>query len=436
MDEGGPAWKLLTERAERAGALLGAHLQIADRCNHVCVHCYQVQGEKAEMSFEQVCKVLDDLAAAGTLLLTVSGGEATLRPDLIEILAHARSRNFAITLYTNGFLIDDTLAMKLAAVGLREVQISVYSSLPAEHDAVTGVPGSYERTIGAARRLRALGVPVMLKTVVMRDADRAFEGVRDLAQRMGCRHRTTVSLSANETGDVGPIRLGVEPAELVRRGLLAAWSPDSEPRENELNSAPCGVCSSQATILANGEVRPCQLSAIPLGNAIDTPVGTIVSTRREVTLLRGLRWNDVHGCRSCDLRGACSRCHADAAAEGGDYLGPYASACETAIARYAGSVGAVRIMEPEPAQSPASEAVVGPFRIVERGVLRPIADERTPADDAVAAEFSWVRPGGRFYQSAVQALSGVGLVQLGRRRAEQAGAIGEREVSSVNSLGE
>ena len=49
------------------------HLQVADRCNHACKHCYQVQGEKGELSLDELKAVIDDLASAGLMLLNVSG---------------------------------------------------------------------------------------------------------------------------------------------------------------------------------------------------------------------------------------------------------------------------------------------------------------------------------------------------------------------------
>ena len=89
---------MLMELEERSGKPLRAMLEISDRCNEVCVHCYQVQGQKGEMSTEQLKALIDELAAMGVLMLTISGGEATLRSDFIELLEHARAKAFAVRL--------------------------------------------------------------------------------------------------------------------------------------------------------------------------------------------------------------------------------------------------------------------------------------------------------------------------------------------------
>ena len=108
--------QLLRSLSLRGGRPMGVHLQVADRCNHSCHHCYQVQGEKGELSFDQLCRIIDGIADAGVFTLNVSGGEATLRPDLLDILRYARGRGFAVRLFTNAFLIDEAYADALAAV--------------------------------------------------------------------------------------------------------------------------------------------------------------------------------------------------------------------------------------------------------------------------------------------------------------------------------
>ncbi|NCQ36134.1 radical SAM protein, partial [bacterium] len=145
----------------------GAMIEVADRCNEVCVHCYQVQGQKGEMSTEELYSVMDQLAEMGILFLTISGGEATLRSDFLELVEYARKLRFAVKIYTNGLRVDDAMADRLAELAVQEVQISLYSPRPEVHDWVTRVPGSHQRSLAAARRLIARGVRVVLKSPVM-----------------------------------------------------------------------------------------------------------------------------------------------------------------------------------------------------------------------------------------------------------------------------
>src|SRR6266498_1668478 len=100
------AWKMTSlmqemgARAQRLGIPLGAQLDLTYRCNERCVHCYLDHDDHGEMSFAEIKDLLDQLAAAGVFFLTISGGEIFLRPDLFDILEHARGLMFSVKIKT------------------------------------------------------------------------------------------------------------------------------------------------------------------------------------------------------------------------------------------------------------------------------------------------------------------------------------------------
>lgn len=385
---------LLRALAERQGLPAGVHLQVADRCNHACQHCYQVQGQKGELTLEQVKAVVDDLAAAGVMTLSVSGGEATLRPDLVEILTHARARGFATRLYTNAFLIDDAMAARLSAVGLYEVHVSVYSARADEHDAVTRVPGSWSRTVDGVRALRMRGVRVVLKCPTTSVAESGAAGMAALARELGCHLVQTTEITPREDGSLEPTKVRAEPRSLVARGLLAPWRPSEDvetARAKKRAGASCGVGASGVVVLSDGSIQACTDTRVTLGDVTRTTFREALQNSDEASFFRQLTWDDVHGCRDCDLLPACHRCHATALQEGGDYLGPYESACARARARYEAGEGSLCIERPDATCAPERRVEVGPYQIVAPGVLRPVADVLTLADEERAARFSWLR---------------------------------------------
>src|SRR5207344_1613779 len=77
-------------RAVRLGIPLGVQLDLTYRCNERCVHCYLDHDDHGELTSAEITSLLDQLAGAGVFFLTISGGEIFLRPDLFDILAHAR----------------------------------------------------------------------------------------------------------------------------------------------------------------------------------------------------------------------------------------------------------------------------------------------------------------------------------------------------------
>ncbi|MGF1465863.1 MAG: radical SAM protein [Sandaracinaceae bacterium] len=400
---------------------LSAMIEVADRCNEVCVHCYQVQGQKGELGTEDWKAILDDLADLGVLFLTVSGGEATLRRDLLELLAYARQKRFAVKLYTNGLSMSADLARALAELAIQEVQISLYSPRAEVHDWVTRVPRSWERAVAGARHLVREGIPVVLKTPLMSVNVDDIDAYIALAAAVGADYSFDPHLDPREDGDRDPQRLGVprdKHLALLRNPAIApaATRAPEERRERRV----CGACRGAVHIEANGEMRPCTQLDVPVGHARTDGVGRAWRENDAARALRALTWNDLHGCRDCDLQPYCHRCFANARTEGGDALGPYEGACQRALLQYELVEGV--------APAVLGDRRVGPYRQAAAGAFRPIADRLAARDHELRARLGWVR---RPAQDATgPAVSPGDLVQIrrpGARRAADEQVPGRRD---------
>src|SRR6478735_4090224 len=183
------------------------HLLLADRCNHACEHCYQVQGLKGELTREQIESLLREFRASGGFVVTFSGGEATLRDDLIPLLTYSHELGLATILYTNGFTMTEALASALAACHVWRVEISVYSHLAAEHDALTRTPGSWAKTTQGIRWLRARQVNVLLKFTPTALSSSSAEQLAALARELDAHLFVAELLSAGEAGRTEPTRV-------------------------------------------------------------------------------------------------------------------------------------------------------------------------------------------------------------------------------------
>jgi len=103
--------------------------------------------------------------------------------------------------------------------------------------------------------------------------------------------------------------------------------------------------------------------------------------------LRAVTWQNVHGCRSCDINNECGRCFAAALAEVGDALAPYPRACAVARSRYRRRTGTA--MEVTSDAQRGTE--LGPYRHVEGHRFEVIDDVITAEDEALAARLGWTR---------------------------------------------
>jgi heme d1 biosynthesis radical SAM protein NirJ len=135
------------------------------RCNLTCKHCYSISADheyEGELSTPEVFGVMDDLKQFKVPVLILSGGEPLLRPDLFDIARRGREMKFYLGLSTNGTLIDEPMADRIAAAGFDYVGISL-DGIGATHDKFRRLVGAYQRSLNGVRLLRARGVKVGLR---------------------------------------------------------------------------------------------------------------------------------------------------------------------------------------------------------------------------------------------------------------------------------
>ncbi len=135
------------------------------RCNLTCTHCYALSADHdyaGELSFDEVCTVMDDLKVFRVPVLILSGGEPLLRPDLFQIAARAKAMRFYVGLSTNGTLIDAPMAERVAAARFDYVGISL-DGIAATHDKFRRMPGAFAKSLAAVQMLVERGVKVGLR---------------------------------------------------------------------------------------------------------------------------------------------------------------------------------------------------------------------------------------------------------------------------------
>jgi radical SAM protein with 4Fe4S-binding SPASM domain len=154
---------------------------VGRRCNLHCVHCYSDSANRAypgELTTAEGIAVLDDLAAFGIPVLLLSGGEPLMRPDIFELIAHARHIGLRTTLSTNGTLIDRATAERLRGLGVSYVGISL-DGIGATNDRFRGHRGAFDKAMAGFRHCKAVGQRVGLRMTLTRrncqDLDRLFD---------------------------------------------------------------------------------------------------------------------------------------------------------------------------------------------------------------------------------------------------------------------
>ena len=157
------------------------------RCNLLCKHCYAISGNvdfPGELTYRQVCDVMDDLKAFGVPVLILSGGEPLLRPDIFEISRRAKQMGFYVGLSTNGVLISEPVMEDLTDTGYDYVGISL-DGIGEIHDRFRGMEGAYEKSLNALRLCRDHGIKAGLRFTMTEDNAHQFEDMLKLADDEG-----------------------------------------------------------------------------------------------------------------------------------------------------------------------------------------------------------------------------------------------------------
>ena len=146
-------------------------LELTNRCNLTCAHCYAKSGprplRKDVLTTADYKRLLEEAAALGCRAVQFIGGEPTLHRGLPELITRARALRYEhVEVYTNGTVLPDTL-LSCFVDNWVSMAVSVYADDPDVHDAVTGRIGSHRRTISNLQRMVAAGLDVRIGLIAM-----------------------------------------------------------------------------------------------------------------------------------------------------------------------------------------------------------------------------------------------------------------------------
>ncbi len=135
--------------------------EFTSACDQRCVHCGPRSGPRRpdELTTAESLKMIEELAAAGVGEVTLIGGEAYLRADLLPIVRAIRQAGMTATLTTGGYNLTRELADGLVEAGIQSVSVSI-DGMQQCHDALRRRPHSWDRAFAALRHLRAAGAQI------------------------------------------------------------------------------------------------------------------------------------------------------------------------------------------------------------------------------------------------------------------------------------
>lgn len=304
-------------------------------CNARCVHCSSDAAKclPRELTTAEAKGMFDDLARLGVFDVAVSGGEPLTRRDIFEVMEHAASLGVRIGLGSNGSTVTPRVARRLKNLGLDRLQISI-DGLEATHDAARRWRGLFQKSMRAVKTGLAEGLRVNVCFTAHRMNFRELGAVIDQCFEWGVRRFNMSRLVPTGRGDAsldlspGEWRevvaaLELKRAEYAGRMEFSTHLAQLALIDPALACAPgfvgCQAGLGQACVGPEGDVTPCVMLPVVVGNLRERPLEEIWHTSPLIRAL-GNRSNLKGWCHTCVLREKCGGCRGVAYSYTGDPL--------------------------------------------------------------------------------------------------------------------
>lgn len=261
-------FNIVSEKAKTKRIPIGCTFDLTYRCNMRCIHCYVPLHErmrsdaKKELSYSDVCYLLDKIADAGCLRVKFSGGEPLFRHDFIDIYCYAKKKGFLIDLYTNGTLIDSKIVKILTEYPIYLVEISMYGSTKETYEGITKIDGSFNKCLNGIRMLKEAGLNVILKAPILINNVDDIENLQKLASDFNCQFIYSPEIIPSLDGSLkqcNNLNISIEEMAKVRAGYNKKLNRDEilTKSYDRKNMFICQVGRSAFHINAYGELQIC-----------------------------------------------------------------------------------------------------------------------------------------------------------------------------------
>lgn len=314
-----------TEYAEKVGGITTVMFELTYNCSEKCIHCYNLgatrndyeiseRGNRDEMTLDEYKRVIDELYDEGLQKVCLSGGDPFSKSFVWDIIDYLHSKEIAIDIFTNGQRLVGKTNI-LANYYPRLVGISLYSGIAEEHDYITRINGSWEKSIQVISELSDLAVPLNIKCCIMKPNVNSYHLITDIAKKYGAVTQFEVSVTDSVGHDKCVskyLRLTPNEYEVVLRDnniplYVGKEAPNYGGQKRDMNDTVCGAGRNSCCITPEGDVIPCCSYHLQLGNIRTLSIAEILCSET-ITWWKGLTLDNYNECGRYDYCDYCNLC--------------------------------------------------------------------------------------------------------------------------------
>lgn len=325
--------------------------ELTYRCSEMCIHCYNPgatrnntevshRGDCKELALDDYKRIIDDMYNHGLVKVCMSGGDPFSKEFVWELLDYLYEKGIAFDVYTNGQRITNDV-QRLADYYPRLVGVSIYSGVAEDHDTITRIPGSWEKSMEVVKQLHELAVPMNLKCCVMQPNLHSYYMVADIADAYGAVPQFEINITESNDGDIcaKQLRLTEEQLQVVLRdNNLALYVGKEAPNfggpKLDLSMCSCGAGKTGFCMSPNSDLRACPAFTQVYGNLQTQSVEEILTCSSVLNEWRGAVVGDYTECGKYDYCDYCNLCAGLNHTEHGDFRKPAETNCYMAKCRY------------------------------------------------------------------------------------------------------
>lgn len=338
--------------SEAVGGITNVMFELTYNCSEKCIHCYNPgatrndeeksgRADRKELELEDYKRIIDELYNEGLIKACLSGGDPFSKPIVWDIIDYLYNKGIAFDVFTNGQRLIG-YEQRLADYFPRIVGVSIYSGDADEHDYITRIKGSWEKSMHVVKELSALAVPMNIKCCIMRPNIKHYYQVADIAKQYGAVPQFEVSVSDSVEGDrcvSNYLRLTPEQLEIVLRDsnvplYVGEEAPNYGGQPRDMNTNACGTGKTGFCISPEGNFNPCCSFHAPFGNLQKQSVQDIVYNNEKLEWWRNLTLNNYKECGKYDYCDYCNLCPGLNHSEHGTPLKAAENNCYMAKVRY------------------------------------------------------------------------------------------------------